>query len=361
MQNEQENRYFVFARYVLVASCVVAGVVAVILFLWYAASLLLLVYAGVLLSILLRGCGRLIQKLTGFGRGLSITLVAFLLLLFLIASVWLITGRLGAQIGELQRQIPQAIEGVHSYVEQHDWARQLVDSLPNVYDWFSERSSTLISSLTGFASTTVGVIVNVVVVIVIGLYVSLRPQLYSTGIVRLVPFEFRDRTRELFRVLDRSLWRWLGGRTVLMAVNGLLTAAGLWLLGIPLAATLGLMTGLLNFIPNFGPWIAAVPAILIAFLQSPMHALYTLLLYIVLQGLDGYVFTPLIDKESVDLPPAVTITAQILMAAAFGFVGILLASPLAAAVMIAVKMLYVEDVLGDPITEKREDSSETSA
>ena len=111
--------------------------------------------------------------------------------------------------------------------------------------------------------------------------------------------------------------------------------------------TLGLLAGLLNFVPNFGPWIAAIPAVLIAFLQGPQQALYVAVLYLVLQSVDGYLLTPLVDRKSVELPPVLTITAQVLLGLGFGFIGILLASPLTAVALILIKMLYIEDLLGD--------------
>jgi predicted PurR-regulated permease PerM len=199
------------------------------------------------------------------------------------------------------------------------------------------------------ASTTLGTVVNAVIVIIIGLYLASQPDLYSRGIKHLLPFRHRERAGEVLREIDESLRRWLIGRFAVMTLNGALTALGLWLLGVPLAVTLGLLMGLLNFVPNFGPWIAAVPALLIAFLQSPRQALYVGLLYLVIQALDAYVLTPLVDRKSVELPPVLTITAQVLLGLVFGFIGLLLASPLAAAAMILVKMLYVEDVIGDRV------------
>ena len=148
-------------------------------------------------------------------------------------------------------------------------------------------------------------------------------------------------------VIDEALRRWLVGRFALMVINGALTAIGLKLLGIPLALTLGVLAGLLNFVPNFGPWIAAIPAVLIAFLQGPQQALYVAVLYLVLQSVDGYLLTPLVDRKSVELPPVLTITAQVVLGLAFGFIGILLASPLTAVTLILIKMLYIEDLLGD--------------
>jgi predicted PurR-regulated permease PerM len=110
--------------------------------------------------------------------------------------------------------------------------------------------------------------------------------------------------------------------------------------------------GVLNFIPNIGPWIAAVPAVLIGFLQGPQQAMYVALLYLLLQAIDGYLLTPLVDRKSVKLPPVLTITAQVLLGVAFGFIGILLASPLTAAAIILVNMVYVEGVLGDRVMQR---------
>jgi predicted PurR-regulated permease PerM len=345
-----ERQYVSFAKYVLVASVAVACVVSTVVFVWYAAELLLLVFTGVLLSILLRGCGRLIEKVTGLGRGLSIAVAAAALLAFVIAAVWLMMGGIGIQVAELQLKIPQAIQGVRDYVAEHEWARRLVDSLPNIYEWFSTRTTAILTSVTGFASTTFGIVVDIVLIVIVGLYLSFQPELYSSHLIRLLPFAFRKRAQEVLTALDDSLWRWLRGRFILMAINGFLTGIGLWLLGVPLASTLGLLAGLMNMVPNFGPWIAAIPAILVAFLQSPQQALYTIILYIVLQSIDGYVFTPLVDRKSVDLSPVLTIVAQILFGVAFGFAGVLLASPLTAVIVILVRMLYVEDLLGDTAT-----------
>lgn len=346
------NKSFAFARRVLTATLVVAIVVLLLLFAWYAADLLMLVFAGVLVSILLRAFSSFVREKTGIGRGLSLALVSLVLLAVIAAAGWLIAARIGTQASELQQQIPQAVESVSNYITQYDWARNAVENLPSAAEWFAGNSGNLVTRFTGLASTTFGGLVNVLLVVVVGLYLASQPKLYSGGIERLLPFAYRTRTGEVLGVLDEALRRWLVGRVVLMTLNGVLTGIGLWLLGVPLALTLGLLCGILNFIPNFGPWIAAVPAVLLAFLQSPQQALYVAILYLALQSLDGYVFTPLVDRKSVELPPVVTISAQVLLGLAFGFIGLLLASPFAAVAVLLVKMLYIEDVLGDSIMKE---------
>jgi predicted PurR-regulated permease PerM len=116
----------------------------------------------------------------------------------------------------------------------------------------------------------------------------------------------------------------------------------------PLALTLGLLAGLLSFIPNIGPILSFVPAGLLAIPQGFSQVLYVGLLYIGIQTVESYVITPPMQRRMVSLPPALTISAQVILGVLFGFLGLLLATPLAAAVLVLVKMLYLEDVLGEP-------------
>ena len=167
--------------------------------------------------------------------------------------------------------------------------------------------------------------------------------------VHLFPPQKRRRAQELLSALGTTLQRWLIGRLLLMTTNGIVTALGLWLMHVPLALSLGILSALLNFIPNFGPIIAAIPAVLIAFLEGPDKALAVAIFYVVYQNIDGYVFTPMVQKRTVALPPAITILAQVLLGVLLGTLGVLLAVPLAAAGLVAIKMLYIEDVFGEPI------------
>jgi predicted PurR-regulated permease PerM len=336
-----------FSRRALVVVGLATGVVLVLLFVWYTADLLMLVFAGVLVSILLHGFSGMLRRMVRVGPAAALAVVSIALITVIIGVVWFATAHIASQVSELWRVLPLALKHLSGYLARYPWAQGMVDSLPAVQEWFSGQNAALVSRLTGLTSTTLGAIVNVALVAFIGLYLAAQPQLYVTGVKRLFPLSSRERVGEVMDAIGAALWRWLGGRFGLMLINGGLTALGLWLLGVPLAFVLGVLAGVLNFIPNFGPWIAAVPAVMIALLQGPRYALYTAVLYLILQSVDGYILTPLVDRRSVELPPVLTITAQVLLGAAFGFVGILLASPFTAAAMIAIEMIYVEDVLGD--------------
>ena len=143
------------------------------------------------------------------------------------------------------------------------------------------------------------------------------------------------------------LRRWLVGQSLLAACVALLTGAGLLLLGAPFPFALALLAGLMEFVPYVGPFLAAVPAILVGFAEGPQLALYIGLLFVGIQLTESYVLAPLVQHRAVHLPPAAILFAQVLMGAIVGALGVAVATPLAAAVMVAVSMLYVEDALGD--------------
>ncbi|MGQ0547871.1 MAG: AI-2E family transporter [Betaproteobacteria bacterium] len=143
------------------------------------------------------------------------------------------------------------------------------------------------------------------------------------------------------------LQRWLVGQVVLMAIVGTLTWIGLQLLGVPFALPLALFAGFAEFVPYIGPIVAAVPAVLVAFAEGPELALWTAGLYIAIQSVESYLLTPLVQHRAVYLPPALLLFSQVILGVTAGPLGVIVATPLAAAGLVAVQKLYVEDVLGD--------------
>jgi predicted PurR-regulated permease PerM len=201
--------------------------------------------------------------------------------------------------------------------------------------------------MTHIFSTTFGALAGFIVILFIGLYMAVAPTLYTEGVIRLVPIAKRGRAREILQALGHTLRWWLLGRGVSMLMVGLLTAAGLWLIGVPLALTFGLLAALLTFVPYLGPILSAIPPTLLALTQQPQQALYVILLYISIQGVESYLLTPLVQERTVSLPPALTITAEVLSGILLGGLGVILATPLVAAALVLVQMLYIEDTLGE--------------
>jgi predicted PurR-regulated permease PerM len=192
-------------------------------------------------------------------------------------------------------------------------------------------------------------VTNLLIVLLIGFYLALNPKLYVDSVVTLFPRQARSRAREILSALGRALRWWLIGRIAAMATVGVLTALGLWIVGMPLVLALGLIAGVFSFVPFIGPVASAVPAILIALVQSPWEVAYVICVYAVVQLLEGNFITPVIQKRVVLLPPAALLAAQLLMGVLFGLVGLVFATPLAVVLIVLVQMLYVEDVLGDRV------------
>jgi predicted PurR-regulated permease PerM len=191
-------------------------------------------------------------------------------------------------------------------------------------------------------------VAGILIVLFGGLYLTIEPSLYARGVARLVPPRNRERVAEALLASGRALRRWMAGTAVNMVIVGALTTVGLLALGIPAALALGLIAGLLEFVPIFGPVIAAVPALAVALIISPVHALWVLLLFLAIQQLESNVITPLVMKGAVRLPPALTMMFQVLMAVLFGFLGLLLAVPLLAATVVLTRRLYVEPLEAAP-------------
>jgi predicted PurR-regulated permease PerM len=211
--------------------------------------------------------------------------------------------------------------------------------------------------LFGFVSSTIAVFAGLVLILVLAIYVGADPDTYHDGLMKLFPRPWRNRAGEVLTAMSLALRKWLVTQLIAMVVIGVVSTVVLLILGVKAAVPLGVIAGLLEFIPTVGPILSALPAVAMGFVDSPEKALAVIIAYIIIQQLENYLLIPFLMREGVNLPPALTIIAQALMALIFGFLGLLCAVPLLAATMVAVKMLYVQDVVGEPV-EIFEDSDE---
>lgn len=324
------------------------GFALVIGVIWLAADVLLLVFACALFSILLYEVASRVKQLLHLSYGIALGLVVVLLLGIVGLAVWLMMPQVAQQVGSLALAVPQALDHVRAKAVQYELLRVLTASLPSTEQILARAVATL-SRVGPFFSGMLGVVGNTVIIVFVGTYFAAQPHVYIDGIVTLVPHHKRQRVRAVFAELGRTLGQWLVGKVASMLIVGVATAVGLALLGVPLALVLGLLAGLLDFIPYIGPIMAGVPAVLVAFSESPTLALYTALLFLGVQTAEGYLLLPLIERKTVALPPALTIVMQVLLGAIFGLAGVALATPLAAVLAVLIAMLYVQDVLGDPV------------
>ena len=191
----------------------------------------------------------------------------------------------------------------------------------------------------------------VVVIIVTAVYLAAAPELYVQGVLHMFPFRMRSRLREVMECTGEILRLWVLGQLVDMAAVGVLAGVGMLALGVPAPFALGVLSGLLTFIPYFGAILAAVPATLLALTVSLPTAFWALGIYMLCHCIEGYVIAPLVQRRLVHLPPALTVMSMTVAGALFGLLGLALGTPLAAAALTMVRMLYVEDVLNDNTVE----------
>lgn len=321
-----------------------------LLLMWKAVPVLLLLFAGGLVAIALRFISDAFSRCTGAGPMLSLTL---LILVLLVGGV--IGGILGApvifsQVHELATNLQESISDVEQWVMESERWRSVVEWI----GWVGGEGGTNVEMwgrVAGVFKSTFGGVATLFLTLVVGVFLAYNPGLYVRGFLRLIPLKKRKRAKEMLQEVADTLRWWMVGQLISMVVLAVSTWLTLWILGVPLAFTLGLLTGVLTFIPYLGPLIALVPILLIAFVESPVLMLWVLVLYLIIQNLESNVLMPIIFQKTVHLPPVLTIIAQILLGAIFGFVGIVLATPLMAVGIDVVKMIYVEDVLGDSMKE----------
>jgi predicted PurR-regulated permease PerM len=271
-----------------------------------------------------------------------VLLVAVLLFAVFGWGGWYLSAELAGQFDELGRSLTQMWEQAQGQLEKYSWGR---DALATLGDY--HLSSDSVGTIGKVIGATVGGVSGLVLSVIIGLYVAANPDLYVHGLLRLLPLSYRPRATQILHELYQTLRHWLMGTLFLMSVVGIAVAIGLSLLGIPLALALGMIMFFLEFIPYLGPILAALPAIMIASTIGTQEILFVVLLYWAVQSVEGYVLSPLVFQRSVDIPPLVTMSAQVVLGTMLGVLGVVFATPLTACALVLVKRIYVEDVLGD--------------
>jgi predicted PurR-regulated permease PerM len=375
-------------RDILRASAIIAGVYVALHLLWFGRTVFLLGFFGVLLGITLSaGVDRLQQRRIPRGAG-AVGIV--LLVLGGLTGLGLLTApQINRELGELRDQLPQAIERVERWVQQRaggvagiiqagseaagqrsDPTRQQPDTAGQAGEGRQRDQGPAVDLRQGLTqqlagagrhffsafSSTIAVLGGLIVLLFVAIFVAVDPGLYHRGLMHLFPHRARRKAGEVLSATATTLRRWLLMQMIAMVAIGAVTTVALLLLDVKAAIALGILAGLLEFIPYLGPILSAVPAIAMALVDGPEKAVYVTLAYVAIQQLEGVVVQPLLMKEGLELPPVITILGQALLGLVFGFMGLLLAVPLLATAMVPIKMLYVRDVVGDEVSVPGDDA-----
>jgi predicted PurR-regulated permease PerM len=300
---------------------------------------------------LLRGSGERLGRVLHIGTGWGVAAVLLGVVALLGGLVWWQGQSLAEQFGQLQEGLAQQFEHVRQQLQRTDWGRHILHQLPfglgadNPGQAGGSAGASL-RSLAGLVAgalwSALGVLGTLGIILVAALYIAAAPQSYVDGLLGLLSPKRRAPVRRVLDHVGQTLWGWLVGQFLDMIVVGVLCGAGLLLLGMPLAFILALIAGLLNFVPYIGAIGGAVPAVLIALSVSGKEALFVALLYLGVQTFEGNVAAPLIQRRTIDLPPALTILSQTAFGIIFGLFGVILATPFAAALLAAVRELRAD-------------------
>lgn len=331
---------------------------ALLLVLWLVPTAALSGFTGVLIAVAVRGVSDPFAERSGMPGGLAAVLVVALVLAAFGAFAWLAAPTLVEQADALARTLPDAVAGLRGWLEGFAWGDDLLGAIEDdrLLDMGRRAAGMATSALAG----TIGVLGTALFVVLLGAYFAAQPALYLFGLSALLDPALDGEAKRLLRAMGDGLRGWLLGQLVGMAFVGATSFAGLWALGVPLAGVLAVLSALLNFIPILGPFIAAVPAVLVAGASGDLTlALWVASLYLAVQIVEGDLLTPMVQSRAANIPPGVLLLGQLFLGGLFGLAGLALAAPLLAMALPLVRETYVGGYLRPRQSER--DSAEAVA
>jgi predicted PurR-regulated permease PerM len=301
-------------------------------------SVFLLIFAGILIAVFFKGLSGVIERRTHW-NGKVCDAISILGTLILIAGFfWLIGSRIQTQVAELSDTLPKTIEKARNQLEGNKLGDKIIEEIT------SQTSAKKLENFAkGFFKSTFGVFGDLYVVLFIGVFLTVSPEKYIAGVIKLIPSKGQKKAKLIFTTLGLQLRNWLKGTLLSMSVVFVFTAIGLAIMGIPLWLVLALLAGLLSFIPNFGPILALIPAVLVGLMDGPETALWVVGLYLLIQFVESNFITTIIQQKMINLPPALIISAQMILGALTGSWGLILSTPLTAIIIVLIKSLYIEE------------------
>lgn len=310
--------------------------------LWRLGPVLITAFGGVVFAVVVRRTGVFMGERTPLKVSWSVALVLLLLLALAAFGLWRFGTQLTSQFEQVSETLGTSYEDIATWLRGHGIRVGSPSIDGSQLAWLTTLGTTLWQLLSG-----------ALLVAFVMAYLALSPGVYRKGVILLFPGRLHERAAEVLDAMEVALWRWTLGKLMAMVLVGALTGLALWWLEVPSAALLGLISGLLEFIPILGPWLAAIPAALVAASVGLDTALWALFAYGAIQQVESWLITPLAQRSSVALPPAVTLLAIAGFSVLFGMPGLVFATPLALVLMVAVRMLYVDDVLQARLGDSR--------
>lgn len=325
-------------------------IAALALLLYALRDVLLLVFGAILIAVGMRGLSSAIERMTPLGSGVSLAAAGLLLLAVAAGLVWLLGSQISAQTTQLAEALPAAWDQVETRLRESRVGAALLNEIENARQGDGRSGSSLAAAaarIGGFTMSAAGALLDAFLVVIAAIFFAVTPNIYRNGAVALFPRSKANDIRDALDACAAALQKWLLGTLVSMTFLAVTITLGLWALGVPAPLALGLLAGLAQFVPLIGPILAAVPAVLIAFVAGPETALWTAVLYFVASQVEANLVYPLVQQRAVSLPPALTLFAVIALGLLLGPLGAVFATPIVVVATVFVVIFYVRGVLGN--------------
>jgi predicted PurR-regulated permease PerM len=336
-QQNSGGRHYSFPQKVWITGSIFALIIILILLLKETFNVFLLILAGILIAVFFRGLSGLIEHKTKWNAAVCLTISIFGTLVIIVLLFWLLGAKVQSQITQLSDALPATVKNAKDQLNKSSLGQKIVEKMLSPQT--QRKAQALIQT---FFKSTFGILGDLYVILFLGIFFTVSPGQYNKGVVQLVPKRVQAKAGDVLVKTGDSLKKWLKGKLFAMLVVFILTSIGLVIIGVPMWLALALIAGILNFIPNFGPLLAMIPAVLVGFVQGPSTAAFIAGLYILVQATESNFITPMVQQKLISIPPALIIIAQLLIAPLTGGWGLVLATPLMVIVMVLVKELYVK-------------------
>ena len=316
---------------------------------WQTVSSLLIVFAGVLFAAFLDASARALAPVLPLNRAWRLTLV--LLLLSGVVAFGLDWG--AGKLPEQTRLLIKVMDTQLDIVQEHllSYGVELLgpDGGRNFSQWLFSDQGRFFSHAQFVLGGASSLLTGALVILFLGILFAFDPTSHRDSLVMLVKQSYRERTRAVLDEMGNVMRLWLVGQLIRIILMTLCVWIALYWIGLPGPFVLGLQAGLSNFIPYLGPIVAGIPIALVAMPLGASPLIWAVVIYTIIQSIEGYVIGPLIQRQAVEIPPAWTLVAIVLLGALFGVMGIALAMPLVAIGRVAIIRFYVEDYLVDDL------------
>ncbi|OYY92041.1 MAG: AI-2E family transporter [Sphingomonas sp. 28-66-16] len=293
---------------------------------------LLIIFGGLVFAAMLDGGVRLLGRVLPIARGWRLAIVVLLTIAFLASVVYLTGVQVADQFAQLRATLEVQAARLYGWASEHGLTPERADVNSLIQQGLGS-----FGRLTSALSTAVGAVASLLMVLVIGLFVAIEPRLYNRGLEWLVPSDMRSEWAITIDRMAFTMRRLLAGRLLGMLVEGVLIWLMLWLGGVPMALVLGIIAGILAFIPNIGAIMTGLLMVAVGFSAGVNTGYWAIFTYFLVQNFDGYVVIPMVAKRTVDMPPALTLSSQILASTLFGVLGLALADPMVAMIKVALE------------------------